>query len=68
MKNLNAIDWVVLILVIIGGINWGLVGAMKLDLVTAIFGVESVISRIVYILVGLSALYLLLIVGKLKKE
>lgn len=68
MKNLNAIDWVVLILVIIGGINWGLVGAMKLDLVTKIFGVESVISRIVYILVGLSALYLLLIVGKLKKE
>lgn len=68
MKNLNAIDWIALILVIIGGINWGLVGVMKLNLVDAIFTAEGLISRIVYILVGLSALYLLLIVGKLKKE
>lgn len=68
MRNLNAIDWLAVILVIIGGINWGLVGAMNLNLVDKVFTAGGLISRIVYILVGLSALYLLLIVGKLKKE
>jgi len=67
MKNLNAIDWLAIILTIIGGINWGLVGAIKLDLVSTIFGAGT-ITRVVYILVGVSALYLLLIIGKLKKE
>lgn len=58
------IDWITLLLVIIGGLNWGLVGLFKFDLVAAIvgkdFGEVNVISRIVYILVGLSALYQLL--------
>ena len=46
-------------LVIIGGINWGLVGAFEWDLVAAIFGDMSAVSRLVYVLVGLSALYML---------
>jgi len=50
-----------LILVIIGGLNWGLVGLLDFDLVSAIFGVMSVISRIVYVLVGLSAAYLAIV-------
>jgi uncharacterized protein len=55
MKTVNLIT---LILVIIGGINWGLVGLFQFDLVAAIFGgQEAVLSRIVYILVGLSALW-----------
>lgn len=45
-----------LIILIIGGINWGLVGAFNFDLVAAIFGKMSIISRIVYSLVGLSAI------------
>ncbi|MEX2454798.1 MAG: DUF378 domain-containing protein [Rhodospirillaceae bacterium] len=46
------------ILLIIGGINWGLIGLFDLNLVAAIFGGEgSVLTRIVYILVGLAALY-----------
>lgn len=43
---------------IIGGLNWGLVGLLGLDLVATIFGALSLLSRIVYILVGLSAVYL----------
>jgi uncharacterized membrane protein YuzA (DUF378 family) len=55
----NALDWIALVLVIIGGLNWGLVGLLDLDLVAAIFGEGSAISRIIYILVGLAALYMI---------
>ena len=48
------------ILVIIGAINWGLVGFFEYDLVASIFGEMSVLSRIIYDLVGISALFLLL--------
>jgi len=61
----NSIDWIALVLVIVGGLNWGLVGLAKFDLVAAIFGSMSVISRIVYGLVGLSAIYM--IYGATKK-
>ena len=47
------------ILVIIGAINWGLVGFFNFDLVAAIFGEMSFITRIIYDLVGISALILL---------
>ncbi len=51
-----------------GGLNWGLVGLFNFDLVAAIFGAMSVISRIVYILVGLSAIYLVVIFNSLLKD
>jgi uncharacterized membrane protein YuzA (DUF378 family) len=54
MKTLNLIT---LILIIVGGLNWGLVGVANFDLVAAIFGEGSLLSRLVYALVGLSALY-----------
>lgn len=53
----TALDWIALVLVIIGGLNWGLVGIFKWNLVDAIFGMGSVVSTIVYILVGVAALY-----------
>jgi uncharacterized membrane protein YuzA (DUF378 family) len=68
MKNLSALDWVAVVLVIIGGLNWGLVGIFSFDLVATIFGVMSVISQIIYILVGLSALYLIFTVGKFARK
>lgn len=59
MRKLNAVDWVALILLIIGGLNWGLVGLFQFDLVATLFGGESsTISRVVYTLVGLSAVYI----------
>ena len=57
MKNLNIITQ---ILLIVGGLNWGLVGAFGFDLVAAIFGEMSALSRVVYILVGISAIYQLI--------
>jgi uncharacterized membrane protein YuzA (DUF378 family) len=59
MKKMSALDWIAVILVIIGGLNWGLVGLFKFDLVAAIFGDMSALSRIVYDLVGLAALYMI---------
>lgn len=55
------LTWVALILVIIGGLNWGLVGLFNLDIVEGLFrGRRNPIGRLVYILIGLSALYTLL--------
>ncbi len=54
MKTLDA---VALLLIIIGGLNWGLVGAFEYNLVDSIFGEGSALSRIVYVAVGLAALY-----------
>lgn len=58
MPRLNTWDWVALVLLIIGGLNWGLVGLFTFDLVAAIFGEMSVLSRIIYILVGISAIWI----------
>ena len=68
MSKLSAIDWIALILVLIGGLNWLLVGLFGFDLVAAIFGPMSAVSRIVYVIVGLCAIYLLIISGKLGKK
>lgn len=57
MKN-NFLDWLTLTLVIIGGLNWGLVGLFRFNLVEVIFG-SGFFARIIYTLVGLSALYLI---------
>ncbi len=57
MKTLNLLT---LILLIVGGLNWGLVGVADFDLVAAIFGDGSALARAVYVLVGLSALYQIL--------
>ena len=67
MKTLNLIA---LVLIIIGGLNWLLVGLFKWDSVGGIFGgMDSIMARIVYILVGLAAIYsfrLLSVVSKSK--
>ncbi len=68
MKKLNYLDWISLILVIIGGLNWGLVGFFGFDLVGAIFGAMSALARIIYGLVGLAALYAIFISFKLEKK
>lgn len=56
----NLVDWIAGALVIIGALNWGLVGLTQFDLVAAILGAGSAASRIVYILVGLSGIYMLI--------
>lgn len=54
MKPLNLVTQ---LLVIIGGLNWGLVGLVRWDLVAALFGEASILARLVYVLVGASALW-----------
>jgi len=63
MKHLNVFDWVALALVVIGGVNWGLIGAFNLDLVSTLFGAMTMLTRVVYILVGVSALYTIFILS-----
>ena len=54
---MTALNKVTLLLLIVGGLNWGLVGIANFDLVAALFGEMSLLSRVVYSLVGLSAVY-----------
>jgi uncharacterized protein len=57
---MRIINTLTLVLIIVGGLNWLLVGVAKFDLVAAIFGEMSPLSRMVYVLVGLSALWQLI--------
>jgi uncharacterized membrane protein YuzA (DUF378 family) len=57
---MSSLKLITQILVIVGGLNWGLVGIFGFDLVAAIFGEMTAVSRIVYSLVGISAVYQLL--------
>jgi len=57
---MKALDIIVVVLLIIGGLNWGLIGFFRFDLVAALFGEMTILSRLVYIIVGLAALYELL--------
>jgi len=62
---MKALNYVADILVIVGGLNWGLVGLFDFDLVAVLFGDMSVVSRIVYVLVGVSAVYAIFLLPKL---
>ena len=63
--NSKWLDYTTLTLVIVGAVNWGLVGFFKFDLVAYLFGSLSLLSRIIYALVGLSGLYVLSMYGRI---
>ena len=63
---MKTLDYVALILVIIGAVNWGLIGFLSIDLVRLMFGDMTLISRIVYALVGVSGLYSLTFFGRIR--
>ena len=56
-KHMKVVDVIAIVLVLIGGLNWGLVGFFDIDLVSAILGKGSAFSRLIFALVGVSALY-----------
>ena len=63
------LDWTALTLVIIGAINWGLIGLFRFDLIATLFGgMESAISRIIYVIVGLAGLYCLSLYMKMNDD
>ena len=67
VSTFNVLDWVALSLMIIGAINWGLIGAFGFNLVTAIFGDMTAVTRIVYVLVGLGGLYGLSLATRIRR-
>ena len=64
----KGLTYLALTIAIIGAGNWGLIGAFRFDLVAALFGEMSVLSRIVYVLVGVSGLYLLTLYGQIDRD
>lgn len=54
---MKAVGILTAVMIVIGGLNWGLVGLVKFDLVRAVLGDMTMLSRVVYTLVGLSAIY-----------
>ncbi len=65
--KMSGMDWLATILVIIGGLNWGLVGFFNYNLVDGIFGVGGAVARVIYALVGLGALWMIYTVSKNSK-
>lgn len=68
MKQLSVLDWIALILVIVGGLNWGLVGILQFDLVLYVLGFQPLLPVIVYSLVGIAALYVAFISTSLQRK
>ncbi len=64
--KMSTMDWIASILVIIGGLNWGLVGFFNYNLVDGIFGVETAVTRVIYALVGLATLWMIMMMSKKK--
>ena len=65
--KLNWLDITALVLVIIGGLNWGLMGLFGFNLVQQLFGAVVMLEKTVYVLVGLAAIYVAMIIPKLNK-
>lgn len=68
MQKLTVLDVIALVLLVIGGLNWGLWALGGWNVVDAVLGAGSVLSRLVYILVGVSALYVLWLWTKLERK
>lgn len=68
MNRFNAADTIATILLIIGGLNWGSIGLTGVNFVESLFGSNSVTSDLVYILVGIAALYTIYTVYKMSNR
>ncbi len=64
--NTKGLDYFILAVVIIGAVNWGLVGFFQFNLVTFLFGEMTLFSRIVYAVVGIAGLYVISMFGRVK--
>lgn len=61
----KVIDYIALAIAIIGAVNWGLIGFFRFDLVAFLFGSMTLLSRIIYAVVGICGLYLLTLFGRI---
>jgi uncharacterized membrane protein YuzA (DUF378 family) len=65
---MSAIDYIAMALLIIGGLNWATVGLFDVDVVATLFGAGSPATRLIYVLVGLSALYSIYTATKMSRK
>lgn len=65
---MKTLDYIALILVVVGAVNWGLIGFFNFDLVRVIFGDMTLISRIIYSVIGIAGLYALSYFGRLRND
>ncbi len=65
---MKALDYTILTLVIVGAVNWGLIGFFDFDLVSTLFGQMSLLSRTIYALVGIGGLYAISYYGRMNSE
>lgn len=68
LEKLNGLDWLALIFVLIGGVNWGLIGMLNFNLVETVLGAGSVFAHIVYLCVGVASVYLFFVATHLIKR
>jgi len=66
--RLTSLDWLALLLVLIGGVDWGLVGIFRFDVIAWLVGPMSTAARVIYALVGIAALYCLLAAPGWRRE
>lgn len=64
----NTLDCILLTIIIIGAINWGLIGLFRFDLIAFLFGTMSWVTRVIYVLVGISGIYMLSLYAKMCKS
>jgi uncharacterized membrane protein YuzA (DUF378 family) len=68
MNQIGSVNAVALVLTIVGGVNWLMVGLANFNLVALIFGNQTVAARVVYVIVGICALYCLSLVRRVAQE
>jgi hypothetical protein len=68
MANSKSPSAVALVLTVIGGINWGLIGAFDFDVVSGLFGYMSVFTRVIYAVIGISSIYVMVSLKKYLKN
>ena len=66
--RMKALDYTILTIVIIGAINWGLIGFFDFDLISTLFGQMSILTRIIYAVVGIGGLYAISYYGRMNSE
>jgi len=65
---MSAVDYIAMALLIVGGLNWAMVGLFDIDVVATLFGAGSPATRLVYVLVGISALYSIYTAAKMSRN
>jgi uncharacterized protein len=65
--RVNLLDWLAILLVVIGAISWGLVGLLDLNVVTALFANNPMVVKAIYCVVGLAGIYMIYFAFKISK-